>query len=378
MQSHTVRYCLLMLVIGGVTLQSGARRDVLVSSVFWGQNPTENLPDCTEVGPAVRIDSKSWPVGGHYQCPSNGPSGNMAANPNPLVASGMLACAFFARICPPIFGSPGSGSDMEGAFAQVSITERSISGSAVCVNSTPTYVKARTANVYDTSSLCNPEEEPDCDSCTFSANDPAQFSEDGGYFIEECSCCVDPWSPILIDVAGDGFDLTDRIGGVLFDLDSDGVPEQLPWTSSRSDDAWLVLDRDGTGTIDHGGELFGNHTDQPAFASQNGFLALRVFDNSDSGGNEDGWIDREDAIFSELRLWRDTNHDGISQPHELRRLSGVGIKRLSLDYRESRRVDKFGNWFRFRAKVVDAERTDVGKWAFDVYLSGKPQGVGGR
>src|SRR6267142_5947473 len=66
---------------------------------------------------------------------------------------------------------------------------------------------------------------------------------------ETCQCEGDPGSPILVDVSGNGFDLTDRRGGVRFDLNSDGRREKISWTSGSSDDAWLALDRDGNGTI---------------------------------------------------------------------------------------------------------------------------------
>ena len=46
-------------------------------------------------------------------------------------------------------------------------------------------------------------------------------------------------------------------------------------------------------------------------------------------------------------------------------------KVLSVNYKESRPRDEFGNLFRFKAKVNPADRddrSDVGRWAYDVFL----------
>jgi hypothetical protein len=185
----------------------------------------------------------------------------------------------------------------------------------------------------------------------------------------DCDECV---SPVIIDLEGNGFALTDVDGGVRFDLDSDGQAETVSWTAGGTDDVWLALDRNENGVIDNGGELFGKHTIQSLTNHPNGYLALAEYDKPENGGNNDGKIDSSDAIWPSLIGWRDLNHNGISDPSELHTLDSLGITGIDLSYKESRWIDQDGNEFVFRAKVYRTRGEHVFRWSFDVFLDHRP------
>jgi hypothetical protein len=98
--------------------------------------------------------------------------------------------------------------------------------------------------------------------------------------------------PLTINFDGQAAQLTET--KFAFDIDSDGTQDDISFVAPGS--GFLALDRNGNGTIDDGSELFGTQ-------SGNGFADLAQYD---SDGNL--WIDENDAVFDDLRIWsKDAN-----------------------------------------------------------------------
>jgi hypothetical protein len=93
--------------------------------------------------------------------------------------------------------------------------------------------------------------------------------------------------PLALDLNGDGLNLSTAT--FTFDMQANGGTETF--RSLAPGDAFLAVDRNGSGTIDSGAELFGP-------ASGNGFTELAASDT-----DHNGWIDEADPIFNELKVW---------------------------------------------------------------------------
>ena len=181
-------------------------------------------------------------------------------------------------------------------------------------------------------------------------------------------CEGNPYSPIVIDAAHDGIRLTSRDRGVLFDLNADGIPEQVPWTREDSDDAFLAIDLNGNGTIDNGGELFGNFSPStvPGINAANGFEALKRLQDQTSPTE---MLTPADPGWAVLLVWTDRNHNGYSEPDELVSATAAGFEWISLRYKESRRRDRHGNEFRQKGRAGFAGGITDTVW--DVWFRGE-------
>ena len=157
----------------------------------------------------------------------------------------------------------------------------------------------------------------------------------------EATVAQPPRDPLVIDLGKDGIQLTTIDDGVYFDLDKNGFAEKTAWIGTE--DGFLVLDRNGNSIIDDGGELF---SDQVVMSngeiSSSGFSALADIDDNANGSEDfigDGIIDEKDTEFSNLRVWIDKDHDGITDEGELKSLDELEIASISLNYIQTDTVD---------------------------------------
>ena len=134
----------------------------------------------------------------------------------------------------------------------------------------------------------------------FFREDQFEYRETGYYLID----------PLIINLDSDIPRLAEA--EFSFDLDMDGVEEDLPMLAPGS--GFLVLDKNNDGIINDGSELFGPSTGH-------GFLELSEYDD-----DQNFWIDEGDEIFDDLTIWES---DEEGEMH-LTRLKDAGVGAIYL------------------------------------------------
>lgn len=136
--------------------------------------------------------------------------------------------------------------------------------------------------------------------------------------------------PIVLDLDGDGIELSSYRQGARFDITGEG--RQVTTAFVTGGDAFLAIDSNGNGEIDSGKELFGDQN-----GAANGFEELRKYDS-----NEDGRINAHDRHFNALKLFRD-NGNGKTEKGELMGLADAGVREILLGYQNVSQMASGGN-----------------------------------
>jgi hypothetical protein len=195
-------------------------------------------------------------------------------------------------------------------------------------------------------------------------------------------CCTAPGgSPILVDPAGQGFHLQGPANFVQFRVHAADVnPAYMDWTDPAFQNAWLVLPVNGA--VRGLDQMFGNLMQpQPPDLHPNGYLALSEYDKPANGGNGDGVIGPEDAIWLDggppvglytgvgLRLWVGRpNAAGASNAADLYHPEQLGVFGFALTYVDVPKVDEYGNVFRYRSSIfLNPARSQQDTRSYDVF-----------
>ena len=176
--------------------------------------------------------------------------------------------------------------------------------------------------------------------------------------------CIDG-TPLVLSFDGAEPVMSDASAAPAFDVGTGGECIQTDWPAAET--PWLALDRDRSGTIDGGHELFGSGTVLAGGRrARHGFVALAELDS-----NGDGRITKSDARFEELVLWADHDRDKRSTQLEHESLAARGIVGIELGWRDEAVCDERGNCGLERAAftfVGAGGRVSTGE-VVDVHLS---------
>lgn len=195
--------------------------------------------------------------------------------------------------------------------------------------------------------------------------------------------CFDYGSPLMIAYNSDVNNpeplvFTSLAEGIMFDLlglnakPKPHTPVRISWY--RSPQYYFLVLPDENGRVHGIDQLFGDNTHGPdgKFAA-NGYKALAKYDGMSADGKTrvkeaDGYITPEDPIYSKLRLWQDSNFDGIAQEGELLSLKQMDIQVIDLNADPNfKEEDQYGNLTTLKSVV----KTGDGRYhlMFDIWFA---------
>lgn len=172
------------------------------------------------------------------------------------------------------------------------------------------------------------------------------------------AACDEAGAPLMIQLGNNNIALSltapsdgvrlDLLGGKSYQNSHDKV--YTSWfTPNSASDVFVLVKPNKDHLVLGADEMFADTTLGPdAKYAKQGFAALAKYDD-----NKDLMISAEDVVFSELRLWKDINHDGQVQEEELSTLKEQKILALDLRYEtQFREADAYGNQSRYKSVVI--------------------------
>lgn len=127
-------------------------------------------------------------------------------------------------------------------------------------------------------------------------------------------------APIVLDLTGDGLELTPVSVSDVVTTASNGALTRLGWVGPTN--GILVTDRNGDGK-------YGDVNDISFIVDKPGAMTdLEGLAGWDK--NADGIVDTSDSGWSRLKVWVDSNLDGVSTSEEIKSLDSLGVVSISL------------------------------------------------
>lgn len=161
--------------------------------------------------------------------------------------------------------------------------------------------------------------------------------------------CDDRQSPLIVHLGAKvakGIELSAPLDGVQFDILGERsfpvahTKKQISWFKNEEHEYYFIVKPNRNGEVLGINEMFGNNTRGPdGRYAKHGYAALAKYDI-----DGDGYISNHDPVYSELRLWRDGNLDGIAQASELYGLDEKQIELIDLHFSNRfKETDAYGN-----------------------------------